>query len=425
MVLKSDKLHGRKPKEIESRTGSDNSSSSSSTAIKSLHGKNSAVSAPFTAVAPTDYERIEKIVSERVAAELSTKLLPLTLAMNMMQKELQSAKETMEKMSSIISKLSNSSFADTTATTESAQQQDREPGRSESTETDIRKPTYAAAAATGRGVAQSPQHYRSQQNTVRSSRKQYEPQQRATQEAVTAMYVDQKRKQQRANNIIISGLQASENDVMTVTELLRSEFEWDAAEWPGISVSKCRRLGKPQDNKNQLLLVTLDSCDQANYYIKNARILRRSNEKAIRENVYINADLTPPEARAAYELRTQRRQRREHQDIVIRAPQQSTSRRTSRLIWRSHDGTSTVAADPVFAHSTERTGDSKSSSAETVVTNNQNEPTATPEPAAAVLTSSPSATSLSTDESSFQSSSSPPSQPPADGRPSTSSSLLN
>jgi len=309
VVPKSDKLHGRKPKEIESRTGSDNSSNSSCTAIKSLHGKNSAISAPGTAVAPTDYERIDKIVSERVAAELSTKLLPLTQVMNMMQKELQSVKETMERMSSIISKLSNSSFAATVTTIDSAQQQDRQPGRSDSTEPNLRKPTYAAAAASERGIAQSPQHHRSQQSAVRNSRKQYEPQQQATQEAVTAMYVDQKRKQQRANNIIISGLQASENDVMTVTEMLRSEFEWDAAEWPGISVSKCRRLGKPQENKNQLLLVTLDSSDQASYYIKNARILRHSNEKAIRENVYINADLTPPEARAAYELRIQRRQR--------------------------------------------------------------------------------------------------------------------
>ena len=287
-VLKSDKLHGKKPKEVGSMSGcsniaaisatmSDNISNPSCTAIKPSGGKSSSA----VSVTPIDYERIDKIVSERVAAELSAKLLPLTLVINTMQKELQSMKETMATFSSVISKLSNSSLAATLETTNTAQQ-DHQPRQHDSSESSIHKPTYAAAAASEHGISQPPQHYRSQHNTASNSRKQYEPQQRATQEAVTAMYVDQKRKQQRSNNIVISGLQASENDVMTVTELLRSEFEWDEAEWPGISVSKCRRLGKPHDNKNQLLLVTLDSNDQANYYIKNARTLRQSNEKAIR-----------------------------------------------------------------------------------------------------------------------------------------------
>jgi len=169
------------------------------------------------------------------------------------------------------------------------------------------------------------------------------------QQAVTAMYIDLKKKQQRSSNIVISGLPASDNDVKSVIELLRSEFECDIEDWPGADVIRCKRLGKQQNNKTQSLLATLGSRDQATYFIKNARYLRSSNIKAVREGVYINADLTPPEAKAAYELRLKRKQRqqREQNKGGQQSDQATTeSTRRVRLVYRSTAATTTTILHP-------------------------------------------------------------------------------
>jgi len=125
-----------------------------------------------------------------------------------------------------------------------------------------------------------------------SDRTNYKPHNQSSQDAVTAMYVDLRRKQQRSNNIVITGLQNSDNDAAFVTESLKEEFSCDTELWPGVSVAWCQRLGKQQDNKlTAMLLVTLDSRDQAEYYIKNASYRRSSNNQEVKSNVYINADL--------------------------------------------------------------------------------------------------------------------------------------
>jgi len=129
---------------------------------------------------------------------------------------------------------------------------------------------------------------------------------------VTAMYIDLNLRNQRANNIIISGMPPSQSEDLekkAVIDMLSFEYDWDAELWPGISIIKCRRLGKPQDGKCQPLLVTLDSREQAEFYIKHAKQLRNSTRPEIRQCVFINADLTPSESRAAYELRLRRRER--------------------------------------------------------------------------------------------------------------------
>jgi len=51
------------------------------------------------------------------------------------------------------------------------------------------------------------------------------------------------------------------------------------------------------------------SADEASCLISNARHLRRSDNEFVRNNIYINADLTPAEAKASYELRSARSQR--------------------------------------------------------------------------------------------------------------------
>ena len=168
-------------------------------------------------------------------------------------------------------------------------------------------PTSYAAVVTDSFCNNQPMSSRSNQDSNRTSVK---PRDLANQDAVTAMYVDLRRKQQRSNNIVISGLENSDNDAAVVTKLLEEEFGCDTELWPGVSVARCQRLGKLQDNKLQPLLVTLDSRDQAEYYVKNARYLRHSNNQEVKRSVYINADLTPSEAKAAYELRMERKRKR-------------------------------------------------------------------------------------------------------------------
>jgi hypothetical protein len=165
-------------------------------------------------------------------------------------------------------------------------------------------------------------------------------------DAVTAMYIDQKRKQQRASNIVISGLPTSDNDIKTVTELLRSEFEWDSSNWSGVNVIGCRRIGRCQENKIQPLLVTFSDSHQSDYFIKNAKILRGSSDDTVQSSVFINPDLTPSEARAAYELRLLRRQRRQH--AVQHLSERQLSSSNSRIIYRSNSNTlSASTACPV------------------------------------------------------------------------------
>jgi len=169
------------------------------------------------------------------------------------------------------------------------------------------QPTTYAAVASDRN--NNNLHSKPLKPTPLDSNHGSKPTDQSNQAAVTAMYVDLRRKQHRSNNIVVSGLQYSDNDAVMVTEMLEEEFGGDTELWPGVSVARCQRLGKQQDNKLQPLLVTLDSRDQAEYYIKNARYLRSSNNQDIKRNVYINADLTPSEAKAEYELRMERRRR--------------------------------------------------------------------------------------------------------------------
>jgi len=220
-------------------------------------------------------------------------------------------------------------------------------------------PSRAALTTTAKLGSSVPLHTVGQSlssNPIRSNADLNISQQRQeanNQQAVTAMYIDLKKKQQRSNNIVISGLPASDNDAKSVIDLLRSEFECDIEDWPGVNIIRCKRLGGQQNNKIQPLLVTLGSRDQAAYYVKNARYLRSSNVTAVRDRVYINADLTPPEAKAAYELRLRRKQRQQReQGNSGQYSDQPTTTSTNRvrLVYRStaanmHHSTATGRVD--------------------------------------------------------------------------------
>ena len=123
---------------------------------------------------------------------------------------------------------------------------------------------------------------------------------------VSAVYMDLEQKKKRANNVVISGLASNEDfdDKTIVTGMFYQEFGQQ------INIKHCRRLGRKIDRKIQNLLVSLSTAEEASYLISNARHLRRSNNELVRKSIYINADLTPAEAKASDELRCARRRQR-------------------------------------------------------------------------------------------------------------------
>ena len=168
-------------------------------------------------------------------------------------------------------------------------------------------------------------------------------------DVMTAMYVDLEDKQRRTTNIIVSGLQpeASLSDSASVCRMLSDEFDWVETELL-CTIKSCRRIGKFQPDKIQPLLIIFNSSEIAAQFIANAKLLRQSRDPVIREKIFISADLTPSEARAAYELRQRRRDRR--QELAVGSDSQATVSMASRTFFKS-SGTnrksSTAAALPV------------------------------------------------------------------------------
>lgn len=120
---------------------------------------------------------------------------------------------------------------------------------------------------------------------------------------VSAVYRDMDDRDRRARNIVVNGLPACDDDKVSVTRLLTSEFNNPP------NVIKVRRLGRESPGKLRPLLVILADTDQALSYIRRARQLRQSSDGYVKSSVYINADATRAEALAAYQIRCERRDR--------------------------------------------------------------------------------------------------------------------
>ena len=132
------------------------------------------------------------------------------------------------------------------------------------------------------------------------------------QDLVSAVYVDLHEKQKRSNNVVITGLPAASqtDDASVVVGMFVQEF----GRQPTIKAS--RRLGVPSTTRNRPLLVTLSSADEASYYLTNAKRLRHSTNEYVRANIFVNADLTPAEAKAAYEMRCRRREAQKSKTVL-------------------------------------------------------------------------------------------------------------
>jgi hypothetical protein len=123
---------------------------------------------------------------------------------------------------------------------------------------------------------------------------------------IAAMYADQQENARRARTFIVQGLPDIDNssDKNKVKDLCEREFSLD------IDIAFDKRLGKTSQNgKPRPLLVGLQTQDVAEHIVKSARQLRQSTDPFIRNQVYINANLTKAKARMEYERRQKRRHR--------------------------------------------------------------------------------------------------------------------
>ena len=115
---------------------------------------------------------------------------------------------------------------------------------------------------------------------------------------------DQQTKKRRESSLIVSGLQPtpSRPDKSLFTDLCSAKFDIQP------DIVSLKRIGHPRPDKIQPLLVTLRKVDQAQRLTSDARQLRKSTNAAVRNNIFINPNLTRAEAEAAYQARMHRRQ---------------------------------------------------------------------------------------------------------------------
>ena len=116
-------------------------------------------------------------------------------------------------------------------------------------------------------------------------------------------------KERRRKNVIITGLPETtpENDSQAFSNLCEQYLFTR----PPISRLGTKRLGQASvnANKHRRLLVHLDSEAAASDILRSARQLRESDDPYVASNIFINADLSIADQKAAFERRTQRRQR--------------------------------------------------------------------------------------------------------------------
>jgi hypothetical protein len=120
---------------------------------------------------------------------------------------------------------------------------------------------------------------------------------------LSTVYNEKIANNRRSNSIIVSGLVLDPNhsDTEVIGNLCYSEFGIRPA------ITSTKRLGKVIDGRIQPVLAVLKSSDTAREIITCAKSLRRSPDPAIRDLVYIIANLSREEARAAYDQRCRRR----------------------------------------------------------------------------------------------------------------------
>ncbi len=130
--------------------------------------------------------------------------------------------------------------------------------------------------------------------------------------AVHANLEDSRRRQ---CNTVVSGLKPV--PVVGNVDLFLNICECILSLKPYVVRNKSRRLGRQQTNKVQPLLICLETEETAKQLLAAAKQLRRSDDVEVRNHIYLNPDLTPGEALAAYDRRQQRRRRQRQLSTTV------------------------------------------------------------------------------------------------------------
>lgn len=148
---------------------------------------------------------------------------------------------------------------------------------------------------------------------------------------LSTVHKELRAKNSRQNNVVVTGL-ANNDQCKDDLELIT----WFcAAQW-GFTppIVSCKRLGAVKDDRPQPLLVVLTCIEHARNLINLSHDLHKSSDqRACR--VYINPDLTPAEARVAYEDRCRRRLRQQTETETDMQTTENTAIRPSTSGGRS------------------------------------------------------------------------------------------
>jgi len=125
------------------------------------------------------------------------------------------------------------------------------------------------------------------------------------QNLVSAVYREQKDKRRRTCNVVVSGLSAAGSSDATDQVRLRHIFQTEFGR--DVSIKNCKRLGLHIQGRIQSVLVSLNEAQDAEFLVSHARQLRNSNDSYIKQNLFINPDLTRAERQSAFEDRSRRR----------------------------------------------------------------------------------------------------------------------
>jgi len=270
-----------------------------------------------------------KTLSDTVSKCMATVIAPISEDVHDLQRVLLELRAVVEALSLQVNHLSHLSqtMPKTTSKPSNMSATNPPPNSSADSQINLRHDT-----SSWRG-GQRAEHQNAQQS------QQSQQSQDVRQDAVAEMYIDLNRKQRRANNIVVSGLPTATSESKAVHDLLLSEFDYD---WT-LNIVNCRRIGKPQPNKVHPLLVSFESPETAEYFIKRAKWLRDSKNPTVRKNVYINANYTPSEAKAAYELRQRRRQRTEQRNQSEQQTESESSGHRERTFYKARVPATTEA----------------------------------------------------------------------------------
>ena len=140
----------------------------------------------------------------------------------------------------------------------------------------------------------------------------------------------------RKQNLIITGIPESDDDYDD-TEQAECFFVKLCKEHLSIKplpvYHSTKRLGTKSDGSDgsrpRRLLIRLQSKESVRAVLAAAKNLRGSEDEYVRRSVYISADLSPTEAKLAYERRQRRRERIAHQQTMVTETTNSSSNITT------------------------------------------------------------------------------------------------